>query len=132
MAAQSGRGLLVKDGGTAIAGLRETSITVNSEPVDITSKGDSGYRTLASFAGVESIEVNASGVFDDDTTRDIAFAGTGTTKLLTDHTLEWGDGATLSGDFYLSNFESAGNHDGEETYSITLMSSGAWTYTASA
>lgn len=130
MAAQSGRDLLILDGATAIAGLRETSVTVNSEPVDITNKGDSGYRTLASFAGTEAIDVSGSGVFEDKTVRDLAFAGTGTTKLLTDWTLEWGDGATLAGDFYLASFESAGNHDGEETYSITLQSSGEWTYTA--
>lgn len=132
MAAQSGRDLLILDGGTAIGGLRETTVTVNSEPVDITNKNDSGYRTLASFAGTEAIDVSGAGVFINDTIRDIAFAGTDTSKLLTDFTLEWGDGATLSGDFYLASFESAGAHDGEETYSITLQSSGAWTYTSAA
>jgi len=130
MPAQSGRDLLVLKAATAIAGLRETSLTINSEPVDITGKGDSGYRTLASFAGVEAIDISASGVFQDDVMRDIAFAGTGTTKLLTDVTLDWGDGGSLSGDFYLASYESAGAHDGEETYDISLRSSGAWTYTS--
>lgn len=130
MAAQSGRDFLVLKNSVAIAGLRETSVTANSEPVDITSKGDSGYRTLASFAGTESIDISASGVFDTDTLRDISFAGTGTTKLLTDITLAWGDGATLSGDFYLASYVSAGAQNGEETYDVTLQSSGAWTYTS--
>lgn len=130
MAAQSGRDFLVLKNLVAIAGLRETSVTANSEPVDITSKGDDGYRTLADFAGVETIDISASGVFEDDTIRDISFAGTGTTKLLTDITLAWGDGATLSGDFYLASYVSAGNQAGEETYDITLQSSGGWTYTS--
>lgn len=130
MAAQKGRDLLVLKNATAIAGLRETSVAVDGSPIDITNKGDSGYRTLASFSGVESIDITASGVWEDDVMRAIAFSGTGTTKLLTDITLAWGDGATLSGDFYLASWTSAGNHDGEETYDTTLQSSGAWTYTA--
>lgn len=129
MAAQSGRDLLVLKNSVAIAGLRETGITHDGSPIDITNKGDNGYRTLASFSGVESIDISVSGVWEDATLRDIMFAGTGTSKLLTDITLSWGDGATLSGDFYLSGGESAGNHDAEETYSHTLQSSGAWTYT---
>ncbi len=130
MAAESGRDFLILKNATAIAGLRETGATVNSEPVDITSKDDSGYRTLASFAGAETIDISGAGVFIDDTIRDIAFAGTGTSKLLTDITLEWGDGATLSGDFYLNSYAAGGPHDGEETYDISLRSSGAWTYTS--
>ncbi len=132
MAAQSGRDLLVLKNSVAIAGLRETSVAVDGSPVDITNKGDNGYRTLASFSGVESIDITASGVWLDDTIRDIAFAGTGTTKLLTDITLSWGDGATMSGDFYLASFTDGGNHDGEETYDCTFQSSGAWTYTSAA
>lgn len=130
MAAQSGRDLLVLKDGTAIAGLRETGVTVNSEPVDITNKGSDGYQTFASFAGVESIEISTSGVWQDDILRGIMFSGTGTSKLLDDITLRFPDGATISGDFYAGPFESGGNHDGEETYSCPFKSSGAWTYTA--
>lgn len=130
MAAQSGRDLLVLKNSVAIAGLRETSIAHDGSPIDITNKGDDGYRTLASFSGVESIDITASGVWEDDTLRGISLGGTGTTKLLTDITLAWGDGATLSGDFYLATNTSAGNHDGEETYDVTLQSSGEWTYTS--
>jgi TP901-1 family phage major tail protein len=127
MAAVAGREFTVKDGGTAIAGLRTTSVSVDNSPVDITDKGDSGFRTLASFAGKRTLEISAEGVFDENTIRAQAM-GTAT-QLLTDITLEFGDDDTLSGDFYLASFESAGDHDGEETYSVTFQSSGAWTYT---
>ena len=130
MAAQAGRDFTVSKDGTVIAGLRETTSTANSEPVDITGKGDSGYRTLASFSGVESIDITATGVFKDDILRTIAFGGTGTSKLLDDITLDWGDGATLSGDFFLASYEAAGNQNNEETYSVSLQSSGDWVYTA--
>jgi predicted secreted protein len=129
MAAQAGRDFTVSKSGSVIAGLRETSATANSEPVDITGKDDSGYRTLADFAGVEAIDITATGVWKDDIMRSIAFGGTGTTKLLTDITLDWGNGASLTGDFYLASYEAAGNQDNEETYNVSLQSSGEWTYT---
>ena len=129
MAAQSGRDMLVLKDGVAIAGCRETSITFQGEPVDITNKGSNGYRTLASFSGVESFDITNSGVWEDDVMRGIAFSGPGNSKLLTDITLQWGDGATMACDFYLSGYTSGGNHDAEETQETTLQSSGPWTYT---
>lgn len=130
MAAQKGRDLLVKKNSVAIGAQRETSVSFDGSPVEVTSKDSDGYRTFAAFSGSESLDISVSGVWDDDTLRDAALAGTGTSKLLTDITLEWGDGATLSGDFYLATLESAGTHDGEETYSATLQSSGTFTHTS--
>lgn len=132
MAAQKGRDLLVLKNAVAIAGLRETSVAHGGSPIDITSKSDSGARTLASFSGTETIDISGSGVFDDDTIRNIAFGGPTVSKLLTDITLEWGDGSTMSGDFYLASFTSAGSHGGEETYDIALQSSDVWTHTPAA
>lgn len=131
MAAQSGRDILLLKNSTAFAGLQDCTVAVNSEPVDITNKNDSGYRTLASFAGVGTIDLSGSGVFIDDTIRDVAFAAVGTTKLLTDITVDFGDGATISGNFYLNSYSAGGAHDGAETYEVSLQSSGTWTYTAS-
>lgn len=130
MTAQPGRDFTVSKADTVIAGLRETSATANNEPVNITGKDDNGYRTMADFSGVESIDITATGVWKDDVMRSIAFGGTSESKLLTDITLDWGDGATLSGDFWFASYESAGNQDGEETYNVSLQSSGEWTYTA--
>jgi predicted secreted protein len=130
MTAFSGREFLVLKDAVAIAGLRETSVSVDGSPIDITSKGDSGYRTLAGFAGNRALDITASGVLKDDVFRAIA-VGTGS-LLLTDITLQYADGATLSGDFYLATTEDAGNFDNEATYNVTLQSSGVWTYTASA
>ncbi|NQX95445.1 MAG: hypothetical protein HRT64_11110, partial [Erythrobacter sp.] len=58
-------------------------------------------------------------------------------KLLTDMTVEFADNggasnASLSGNFYLTSYQESGAFDGEVTYSLTLQSSGAWTYTAAA
>ena len=124
----SGRDFLILKDGVAIAGMQETSMSIADSGVDITSKSSIGYRELADFSGTESIDLTATGVLQDATFRAIALGGTGTSKMLTDITIQWGDAATLSGNFRLGAFENAGNHDVEETFSITLMSSGAWAY----
>jgi predicted secreted protein len=127
MVARTGRDLILKKGGTAIGAQRVTGFTVDGSPVDITSKTDGGYRRLAGFAGVKSLDINVEGVWVDQVLSDLAL-GTGS-LLLTDVTLE--DGVdVISGDFYLANFEASGEHDGEQTYTATLQSSGQFTATA--
>ena len=73
MAAQKGKEVLIKiwDGSDSydiIGGLRSSSITLNDESVDVTTKDSSGYRTLLAGGGVNSISISGSGVFTDSTT----------------------------------------------------------------
>lgn len=127
MAARSGRDLIIKKATVAIAGVRTTSVSIDNSPVDITSKSDGGFRKLASFAGMRALDISVEGVWEDQIISDIAI-GTGS-ALLTDITIE--DGVDrITGDFYIANFEYAGDHDGEMTYSATLQSSEAWAMAA--
>ena len=125
MAAKSGRLFVIKKAGVALLGLKENSISVDGSPVDITDKNDNGYRTFADFAGSKSFEISASGVIKDTVLRDLAM-GSGS-LLLTDVTVTYDDGTSYKCDLYLASFEQSGAHDGENTYSVTLQSSGAWT-----
>ncbi len=125
--ADSGRDLLILKNNTAIAGAREAGISIDNSPVDITSKSDAGYRTLADFAGTRAMDISVSGVWADKTIRDQAI-GTGS-MLLTDITIEFADGGEVSGDFYLASYEETGPHETEVTFTASLQSSGAWTYT---
>lgn len=128
MAAFSGREFLIKYAGVAIACVRESSMVIDGSPVDITSKCDSGYRTLANFSGTESMEVTGSGVVTGTVMRDLAL-GT-TSKLLTDVTLEYGDTQggteTVTCDFFLASYTETGPHETEQTFEVTLQSSGSW------
>lgn len=124
--ADTGRDLLILKNAVAIAGAQENGISVDNSPVDITSIGDGGFRTLADFAGMRSLDISISGVWADKTMRDQAL---GATLLLTDITVEFADGGEISGDFYLANYEETGAHDGAVTFTATLQSSGEWTYT---
>jgi predicted secreted protein len=128
MSATSGRFFLLKKDGVAIAGLRENGISFDGGPVDVTSKEDSGFRTLGAFHGVKSFDLSASGVLKDDVFRDIA-SNPDAALLLDDVTLEYADGGEIAGDVYLASCEFAGAHDGENTYTLSLQSSEKWTWT---
>ena len=141
MAAQKGSAFLLKDNATGtpatIGGLRSTSMTVNGEIVDITTKdsstmvtsgGDKG-REILSAGGIRSLSISASGVFldgaTDENVRDAAFKGE-----LNAYQLVFGNGDTVDGTFAITSYERAGEFNGEETFSLTLESSGVITFTA--
>jgi predicted secreted protein len=127
MAASSGRDFLVLKNAVAIASLTENGISFDGSPVDITNKDSGGFRELAAFAGAKAIDISASGVLTDTVIRDIALAPAGA-LLLTDITIEFADGSTIAGDFYLASVDYTGAHDGANTYDMSLQSSGAWTF----
>ena len=128
MAADTGRDFLVKKAGTAIAGARENGISLDGSPVDITSKDDSGFRTLADFAGAKALDISLSGVWIDKVMRDAAVLESAS-LLLTDITLDFADGGSMTGNFYLASYEETGAHDDAVTFTASLQSSGTWTYT---
>lgn len=131
MAADRGLDFLLKEGtaagGTTVAGMRSTGLTVNNETVDITNKDSAGFRTLLADAGVQSMTISASGVFTDavieETVRGYAFA-----KSINAFGLLFPNGDALDGSWYITGYERAGEYNGEETYSFTLESSGTMTY----
>ncbi|MDE3078986.1 MAG: phage major tail protein, TP901-1 family [Paracoccaceae bacterium] len=135
MGAQSGKDLLIKldmtgDGtfGT-LAGLRATRLTFNADTVDVTSLESGGWRELLAGAGVRTAAISGSGVFRDDATdaraRAIFFAGD--TPEFQVIIPSFG---VVQGAFQITSVEYAGNHDGEATYSLSLASAGALTFTA--
>ena len=134
MAGDNGRLMTVDFDSTTLVGIRTRGFTVNSEPVDVTTDDDSGWRTLIAEPGLRSVEIPIAGITSDE----ILIAKimeTGTFSIDTaDVLLATGVGATtpgkLSGAFFLSSLEYTGEHDGAVEFSGTLMSSGAVTYTS--
>jgi len=124
MSARSGRSLLIKKDGTAIAGFQTNTVSFTAEGVDITDKLDDGYRTYADFAGTLSFEISGDGVVKSTTLRDIF--KTGTAFLLSDVTIEWDSGESWECDLWFGGYEETGAHDGAVEFSATLESSGEW------
>jgi len=135
MAAQKGSALLLKIGAdasaaaasdtyTTVGGLRSTSISLNQETIDVTTKDSANARQLLADAGVESVSISGSGVFTDATSEQTlqgAFGGTN----IPNFEIVLPDLGTYQGKFQITTLEYAGEYNGEMTYSITLESSGA-------
>ena len=140
MPAGKGSSFLLKDNSTGtpatIGGLRSTSMTINGEAVDITTKDSNAFissgndkaRDLLQGGGVRSLSISASGVFTDSSTENIlrGFAFDG---AIQNYDLIFSDGSKIAGAFLITSYERAGEFNGEETYSVTLESSNTITYT---
>ena len=140
MAAGKGSSFLLKDNSTGtpatMGGLRSTSMTINGEAVDITTKDSNAFitsgndkaRDLLQGGGVRSMSITASGVFTDSSTENIlrGFAFDG---AIQNYDLVFSDGSKIAGAFLVTSYERAGEFNGEETYSVTLESSNTITYT---
>lgn len=136
MAAQNGKDLLVKidmtGGGSfqTVAGLRATRLSLNAEPVDVTSlESTGGWRELLGGAGMKTAAISGSGVFKDADTderaRQIFFDGeTPEFQVIVP------DFGTIEGRFQITAIEYAGSHNGEATYEMSLASAGPLTFVA--
>jgi predicted secreted protein len=131
MSAFSGRDLVLSIAATAIAGARTQSITLDNSPVDISSIASGGFRALGNFSGNRKMDLSIAGVWISKVVRDLAY-GADTALLLDGLTIDFPDGGDIAGDFFLANYVEEGAHDGEMTFTATLQSSGAFTYTTAA
>src|SRR3954463_10408510 len=131
MAAEKGSAFLLKVGDGAeppafatVAGLRTTQMSVNGEPVNVTSKDSGGWRELLSGAGVRSVSVAGSGIFTGSAAetrlKSNALAG-----LIDDYELSFESGERMRGRFLLTRLDYSGDYNGERNYSLSLESSGA-------
>jgi predicted secreted protein len=119
----SGRLVRISRAGSAIAGARTDSVTINNEPIDITDKDDAGWRTMLGDTGLRSLSADVEGVLKDST---ILVAGTGAI-LLTACVVDISGIATFSGDFFLQNVSLGAEQADAVTFTATLESSGTIT-----
>ena len=134
MAVQKGSALLVKIGNagspeafTTVAGLRDTSISMNAETIDVTNKDSSKVRTLLADAGIQSFSISGSGVFTDSASEAscrTAFAA----STFSNFQLLVPDFGTFTGAFQVTTIEYAGSYNGEVTYSMSFESAGTITF----
>lgn len=129
MAGNVGRKLLVKKNGTNLMGVQNKSIATTASAIDITSDDDLGYRTFLAEAGELAIDLSVDGIAKDTVLRDIILNGGTTGQLLTDITIEYPNGDTIAGDFFFNSYTETGTYNEAVTFSATLQSSGAWTFT---
>ena len=133
MAVQKGSALLVKVGNAAspevfatVAGLRDTSISINSETIDVTNKDSARVRTLLADAGIKSFSISGSGVFTDSASEQLILTNFSATTFLNYQFLV-PDYNTFTGAFQVTSIEYSGSYNGEVTYSMSFESASAVT-----
>jgi predicted secreted protein len=105
---------------TVLAAMRTTTMTVNNETVDVTSKGDL-QRELLENCGIQSVSIKAQGCISSaDSYKKISYAAN--TGEILNVKINSNNGETYSGGFILSAFETSGEYNKEGLYSITLES----------
>lgn len=137
MAGQKGRDVLLKigDGGApqafvTVAGVRAKTITLNARMVDATTADSvDQWRELIAGAGAKSAALSGSGVFKDAASdadiRALFFA-----QAARDWQIVVPDFGIMQGPFIVESLEYGGDHDGEATFSMSLSSAGALSFTA--
>lgn len=127
--AYSGLDFLLKCGGfndnpITLGGMRATTMVLNNETIDITHKESQGMRTLLPKSGIQSLTITASGIFTNAESEQFlkqkAFS-----RELGLYSLFFPNGEKFQAHFLVTQYERSGDHNGEETYNVTLESSGA-------
>ena len=133
MAVQKGSALLIKVGNaaspevfTTIAGLRDTSISINSETVDVTNKDSARVRTLLADVGIKSFSVSGSGVFTDAASEQLILTNFNASTFLNYQFLVPSYN-TFTGKFQVTSLEYSGSYNGEVSYSMSFESADAIT-----
>lgn len=135
MPSQKGRDLLLKIGDgaedehfTAIGAARTAAMTVNNQSVDATTMADGGVQALAAAAGVQSLTLRLDGLFKDSAAEDLLRAAA-FDRVLRHYRLQFPNGDYYTAAFAVENYGRGGSHDGLETFSVTLVRSGAGDFT---
>ncbi|WP_340286705.1 phage major tail protein, TP901-1 family [Sulfitobacter pontiacus] len=148
MAKQQGRLLLIKIGDgaeteafTTLCGIQSKTLTVNNNNFDVTTMdctAPGGQLWQEVMTGMRSVEVSGNGIFEGGTSltrfKAIAF-GTGvadTADAIGNFEVIVPEFGTFAGAFHVNSVEFGGEQDGAVTYSLSLASSGAVTFTAAA
>ncbi len=140
MAKQLGRALLVKIGDGAgteafanLCGLNSKTMTINNSLIDVTTPDcttPAGVMWTESLNGVKNLTISGDGFFEDSVTE----LRMNTVAMQADPKCNFQvvvpAFGTYAGAFYIESLEFGGESQGGVTYSLSLASTGAVTFTA--
>ena len=146
MAKQKGRALLVKIGDAAspevfsnLCGLTTKTLTINNNAIDVTTPDcttPEGQLWREVQTGMRTVSVAGNGYFEDATsetrlkTVTMGSGATDTAEAIANFEIVVPDFGTFAGAFHVDSLEYAGEQEDGVTYSLSISSSGAVTFTA--
>jgi TP901-1 family phage major tail protein len=114
----------------SIAGSRTLTASLGAEAIEITNHDSSQFKELLDASGIKSASLSVDGVFYDDVSLQLAEV-----VLLAQSLRNWRvyfngtDTDYLSGSFKLTSLERSGDYNNEQSWSISLESSGSFSVT---
>lgn len=111
-----------------ILGVREKSIDLNGEAIDVTSGEDAGVRVLLTVSAQDEVNIGINGVSKDLRLK-TAFTTGQRTQICT---FIYPDGSILTGTFFLESFKETEPYKDASTFEASLKSSGVVTFTPGA
>lgn len=115
--------LRLEDKWTIVGGLRSTKFNLSNQIIDNNIAFDSKWRNLIAEAGIKYLTITGAGAFTNSNAENeiqkFAFSG-----KIAEYKLVFPAGNQLKGSFLVSSYQRVANISDEETYSITLTSSG--------
>lgn len=125
MSAVVGRKVFVRNGASPLSNVaagRTKSITINAEPIDITSDDDSGVRTLLEDdAGQTSVDMSFEGITKNDDFIQALIAG----NFVDNYQIEITGIGTIAGRFFLASVAINAAYNEATTFSAEFQSTGA-------
>jgi len=111
--------------GTLIAGVRTKSVTINNEPIDITTDDSAGFRELLDVSGERHLDISVEGLTQDNTLLGIAVAGS---ALIDEFSIVFPGtpNVVVRGDFRINNFQLGAEYADAVTFTAELQSTGAF------
>lgn len=136
MAASAGRlwALSIStDGGATyspVGGLRSRSFTANNTNVDVTTADSPGrWRELLGNAGIQSLDIDVSGIYQNDAGSKKFFQNAITSTIVTIRLAT--NGIQIDGAFLPDSYKGDGAYNEGATFELKLLSTGQPTFTYS-
>lgn len=115
-----GRNVTISVDAVVVATARTKGLTINNEPVDVTSDGDLGIQRFLAEPGQKSVEVSLEGLYYGGALADIALSNALIKTVVLNYTTY-----TITGSFFMSSYNEGMTYNDGVTFSATLQSSGA-------
>lgn len=107
---------------------RSKTLTIGGEPIDITQDCDGAFRRLMNEPASRFLDMTVEGVLTQDDWL-VQALDTSSNVFLDKYTMVISGVGSITGDFFIGNFELGAPHDDAVTFSATVQSSGEWTFT---
>ena len=114
---------------TKVAALTEVKMTLQKGSIDVTTKDTAGWASMLEGGGQKSVQITASGMLHSDAETQALLKQKAMGDTNWNFQLEDEAGNVTAGRFHISQYEETGAVSGVHTFSVTLQSDGAVTYT---